>query len=120
MAKRVIMGAAAGLTVAGVAISTSSNPTAGEIKASAGTFFYKNVAWPVISQMGAETSHSLAVMSARYGLTPWDRVPDDPILKTSVLGLEMRNPLGLAAGCDKNGAAINVLVQCADWIEQIW
>ena len=65
-------------------------PCAGELKAKAGTFFYKNVAWPVITQMSAETSHNFAVMTARYGLTPWDRVPDDPILKTTVLGLEMR------------------------------
>ncbi|MEG1029271.1 MAG: dihydroorotate dehydrogenase (quinone), partial [Brevundimonas sp.] len=34
---------------------------------------------------------------------------DDPILKTRIAGLEMSNPVGLAAGLDKNGEALDGL-----------
>jgi dihydroorotate dehydrogenase len=34
---------------------------------------------------------------------------DDPILKTTIAGLEMSNPVGLAAGLDKNGEALEGL-----------
>lgn len=35
------------------------------------------------------------------GMGPRDRVPDDPVLATSVWGLDFRNPVGLSAGFDK-------------------
>ena len=36
-------------------------------------------------------------------------VPDDPSLHTSVAGLELRNPIGLAAGFDKTCAHLDSL-----------
>eukprot|EP00286_Rhodomonas_abbreviata_P010219 CAMPEP_0181328504 /NCGR_PEP_ID=MMETSP1101-20121128/22760_1 /TAXON_ID=46948 /ORGANISM="Rhodomonas abbreviata, Strain Caron Lab Isolate" /LENGTH=265 /DNA_ID=CAMNT_0023437415 /DNA_START=19 /DNA_END=813 /DNA_ORIENTATION=- len=96
-----------GLALAGgAAINFLPIPIAGEIKAQAGTAFYKNVAWPFVSLMNPEFSHSFSVWLAKYHLTPVDRVTDDAILNTTVLGRQFRNPLGLAAGCDKHGEAV--------------
>ena len=39
------------------------------------------------------------------GLAPVDRCADHELLKTKVFGLEFSNPLGLAAGCDKQAEA---------------
>ncbi len=39
------------------------------------------------------------------GIGPVQRRPDDPVLRTRVLGLDFPNPLGLAAGFDKNAEA---------------
>lgn len=62
----------------------------------------------VLFRLDAERSHELTLgLFARYpGLatTPFTgRVPDAPV---SVLGLRFRNPVGLAAGLDKNGECI--------------
>lgn len=54
----------------------------------------------------AETAHHTAIAAARLGLVPHQRRPDPPVLATSVLGLQLRNPLGLAAGFDKDAEAL--------------
>lgn len=54
----------------------------------------------------AETAHNATVeLSARFApLVPRARA-DDPILATNVLGLSFTNPIGMAAGFDKNAVA---------------
>ena len=54
-----------------------------------------------------ETAHRLAVWAAAKGLTPVDGRPDPPSLRTTVWGRRFRNPLGLAAGFDKDADAID-------------
>ena len=49
----------------------------------------------------AEDAHRLAVMALRLGLGPVGG-PDDPILATSVAGMALPNPIGLAPGFDKD------------------
>ena len=56
---------------------------------------------PFLRMLPPEASHRLAISALKYGLGPRDRGPDDPVLATSVLGLDFRNPVGLAAGFDK-------------------
>ncbi len=73
----------------------------GEWKERVGTAAYKNVAWPILRKIDPEKSHELTIWASKNRLTPVDRVPDDPILHTEVFGLKFSNPLGLAAGCDK-------------------
>ena len=82
-------------------VALCPHPVFGDLKEQLGTFAYKNFAWPVIRFIDAEKSHSLTIWLAKNRLTPIDRVPDDPILKTKVFGITFPNPLGLAAGCDK-------------------
>lgn len=55
-----------------------------------------------------ETAHRLAILALR--ITPLPAAPiDDPILATAVAGLRLSNPVGLAAGLDKNGEALRGL-----------
>ncbi|GAB4182863.1 MAG: quinone-dependent dihydroorotate dehydrogenase [Thalassobaculales bacterium] len=51
----------------------------------------------------AETAHRLSVAALGSGLLPLPRLPTYPRLRTRVFGLDFANPLGLAAGFDKNG-----------------
>lgn len=55
----------------------------------------------------AETGHKLAVKVLRSGLAPRDLIKDDESLRSQVFGQEITNPVGLAAGFDKDGEAID-------------
>ncbi len=67
---------------------------------------------PLLFRLDAETAHNLTLAALRrlhaLGLLrPWlPRVPDLP---RRVMGLHFPNPVGLAAGLDKNGDAIDAL-----------
>jgi dihydroorotate dehydrogenase len=50
----------------------------------------------------AETAHGLTVTGLKLGLGPRAKESDDPILAIEVGGLTLANPIGLAAGFDKN------------------
>ena len=66
---------------------------------------------PALRLVDPETAHRLAVKALASGL-PFGSAPaDDPILKCRVLGLDMPNPIGLAAGFDKNGEAPDALLR---------
>ncbi len=65
---------------------------------------------PLIFQFDAETSHDLTLKSLKYaekaGLLKL--YPDAPICQPrQVMGITFPNPVGLAAGLDKNGAVID-------------
>lgn len=47
----------------------------------------------------------MAIRALSWGLVPSAAVPDDPALSVTVLGRRFSNPIGLAAGFDKNAAA---------------
>jgi len=54
-------------------------------------------------RMDPETAHGATINALRLGLAPVQDDPDPPELKTSLAGLELANPVGMAAGFDKNG-----------------
>ncbi|MFK0298185.1 quinone-dependent dihydroorotate dehydrogenase [Brevundimonas sp. NPDC090276] len=62
----------------------------------------------ILRQMDPETAHRLAIRALQVMPLPAPSA-DDPILKTRIAGLEMSNPVGLAAGLDKNGEALDGL-----------
>lgn len=64
------------------------------------------LAGAVLRRFDPETAHDLTLWALRYGLGRAERTPDDPALATEALGLRFANPLGLAAGFDKNAAVI--------------
>jgi dihydroorotate dehydrogenase len=66
---------------------------------------------PLIRGFDPEKAHDLSLRALNWGLAGRDRGPDDPILATRVLGLDFRNPIGLAAGFDKNAAAVLPLMR---------
>ena len=55
-----------------------------------------------------ETAHGLAIRALQLAPLP-PAGPDDPILATTLAGLALPNPVGLAAGLDKNGEALHGL-----------
>lgn len=55
-----------------------------------------------------EVAHRLAIRALQLVPLPAPR-PDDPVLATSIGGLSLPNPVGLAAGLDKNGEALSGL-----------
>ena len=54
-------------------------------------------------RMDPETAHGATINALRLGLAPQQDDPDPPELRTSLAGLELGNPVGMAAGFDKNG-----------------
>lgn len=56
-----------------------------------------------------ETAHNLAIKALASGYGPRPHLPTDKRLATTVAGLEFPNPLGMAAGFDKNAQAVSGL-----------
>jgi dihydroorotate dehydrogenase len=56
----------------------------------------------LLHALDPERAHDLAVKSLELGLYPRQAEPDDPRLAQKVWGLTFRNPLGMAAGFDKD------------------
>ncbi|KAF5338351.1 hypothetical protein D9611_012505 [Ephemerocybe angulata] len=66
----------------------------------------------------AETGHKLAVKALKYGLTARDQVEDDAVLHSEIWGQPVNNPLGIAAGFDKDGEAVDGLFNLGfSWVE---
>jgi dihydroorotate dehydrogenase len=64
-----------------------------------------------LSRLDAETAHGLALRALKSGLTPSDRRPDPPSLAVEIWGRRLANPIGLAAGFDKNAEAPDALLR---------
>jgi dihydroorotate dehydrogenase len=54
-------------------------------------------------RMEPEIAHGATISALRLGLALEQQEPDPPELRTSLCGLELGNPVGMAAGFDKNG-----------------
>ena len=64
-----------------------------------------SLALPVLRLLDPENAHALAIRALSWGFGTNRPEPDHPALATEVLGLRVSNPIGLAAGFDKNAAA---------------
>ncbi len=56
----------------------------------------------LLHALDPERAHELAVRSLELGVYPRAPAPDDPRLAQDLWGLKFRNPLGMAAGFDKD------------------
>jgi dihydroorotate dehydrogenase len=61
-----------------------------------------SLARPLLHCLDAETAHGLTIAALKAGLAPAVTVPRDTRLHVTCMGLAFANPLGLAAGFDKN------------------
>mgnify|MGYP001353796126 CR=1 FL=1 len=65
----------------------------------------------LIFKLDPETAHSLAIKSLKFNFVPnilgQDR--DDPLFKTKLFNKDLDNPIGMAAGFDKNAEVYNSL-----------
>lgn len=65
----------------------------------------------VLHRVDPERAHGLSLVALRTGLAPLPGVVTSARLATSVAGLPLPNPVGLAAGFDKNATALGALVR---------
>ncbi|TQD94649.1 hypothetical protein C1H46_019701 [Malus baccata] len=65
---------------------------------------------PFFALLDAETAHSLAVSATARGWVPREKRPDPSNLGLEVWGRKFSNPIGLAAGFDKNAEAVDGLL----------
>jgi dihydroorotate dehydrogenase len=78
--------------------------------------FYRSLVRPVLFRLAPETAHELALHTLVAALKPESvrrlaarRLGREPFGKLERFGLSFMNPVGLAAGFDKNGAAAREL-----------
>lgn len=64
-----------------------------------------------LHRMDPETAHGLSLKALASGLVPLSGVITTPRLETDLAGLHLPNPVGLAAGYDKNAVAVDRLTR---------
>jgi dihydroorotate dehydrogenase len=65
----------------------------------------------LIFKIDPEKAHILAIKSLKFNLVPnvLDEIKDDPLFKTKIFDRKLDNPIGMAAGFDKNAEVYNAL-----------
>ncbi|XP_022209508.2 dihydroorotate dehydrogenase (quinone), mitochondrial [Drosophila obscura] len=71
--------------------------------------FFRTFIMPAVRLLPAEASHSLAVLACKYRVYPVSEYQDDINLNTPFFGRLLSNPIGIAAGFDKNAEAVSGL-----------
>ncbi len=69
------------------------------------------LAKPFIHALDAETAHHAAIKALRYNLVPSQKPIEDARLSQSLWGIDFNNPVGMAAGFDKNAECIPALAK---------
>jgi dihydroorotate dehydrogenase len=57
---------------------------------------------PFLHALDPEDAHELTLCALEMNVVPWQPRCDDPVLATTLFGRKLANPVGLAAGFDKN------------------
>jgi len=68
-----------------------------------------SAAMPLLRALDAEAAHKAALAALRLGLAGADTRPDPPVLAARLFGRALPNPVGLAAGFDKDAVAVPAL-----------
>jgi dihydroorotate dehydrogenase len=66
---------------------------------------------PLLQTLEPERAHRFGLWALKAGLAGHDSQEDPPALAVRAMGLSFRNPIGLAAGFDKNAEAVGPLMQ---------
>ncbi|MGY8958117.1 MAG: quinone-dependent dihydroorotate dehydrogenase [Alphaproteobacteria bacterium] len=69
------------------------------------------LAMPFLRRLDPETAHNLTIWALSRGWGPVDRRPDAAILKCRYWGLDFPNPIGVAAGFDKDARAYEAMLR---------
>jgi dihydroorotate dehydrogenase len=66
---------------------------------------------PLLFKVDPEKAHTLAIKSLKFNLIPnvFDEHKHDSIFQTTIFGKDLDNPIGIAAGFDKNAEVYNAL-----------
>ncbi len=65
----------------------------------------------LLHRLDPEVAHFAALSALKLGVAPMPGPFEDPILATRVWGLEFANPIGLAAGFDKNAEVVDPMLR---------
>ena len=74
------------------------------------SLFYK-FGTAALRSLPAETAHNTTIKALRAGLGPSAKPDTHPSLRTELCGLNLPNPVGLAAGFDKNAQAPDAMLR---------
>ncbi len=72
----------------------------------------ERLALAALRRLDPETAHGLALQALRAGLAPAPGPVTSPRLAVRLFGRELPNPVGVAAGFDKNAVAIDATLRC--------
>jgi dihydroorotate dehydrogenase len=66
---------------------------------------------PLLFKVDPEKAHTIAIKSLKFNLIPnvFDEHKSDSIFQTKIFGKDLDNPIGMAAGFDKNAEVYNAL-----------
>jgi len=73
-------------------------------------FDYFRIAGPLVRLLPAETAHGLTMAALKTGLVPHQPSYNDPVLSIRLWGRDFKNPVGLAAGFDKNAEVPDMML----------
>src|SRR6478752_9826513 len=68
------------------------------------------LARPLLNVLDPENAHELTLRSLEAGIYPRGPIPEDSRLAASVWGLAFPNPLGIAAGFDKDARVVDAVL----------
>ncbi|MCP9483691.1 quinone-dependent dihydroorotate dehydrogenase [Shimia sp. CNT1-13L.2] len=71
----------------------------------------ENIGLKALHQIDPEAAHGLAIKALQMGMAHAPGTLTSPRLKTTFAGLDLPNPVGLAAGFDKNATALDGLAK---------
>ncbi|MEM9717454.1 MAG: quinone-dependent dihydroorotate dehydrogenase [Pseudomonadota bacterium] len=71
----------------------------------------EKIALPFVHRLDPEAAHNMTIKALNSGLAGWSGAYTSPRLQTTLAGLDLPNPIGLAAGFDKNADAISPLLR---------
>lgn len=71
----------------------------------------ERVGLPLLKRFNPETAHGLSIKALNMGLAGGSGPVTSPRLRTEIAGIALPNPVGLAAGFDKNAQAIAPLAK---------
>lgn len=73
--------------------------------------FLEKLGLKALHRIDPERAHALALKALQLGLAPRPGPVTSPRLATTLAGLDLPNPIGLAAGFDKNAVALKPLMR---------
>jgi len=63
----------------------------------------------IIFKLDPELAHNLAIKALKYNYIPNNKIPTNNLIETEIFGKKISNPIGLAAGFDKDAEVYNSL-----------
>ena len=61
----------------------------------------------IIFKLDPELAHNLAIKALKYNYIPNNKIPTNSLIETEIFGRKISNPIGLAAGFDKDAEVYN-------------